>query len=177
MKSLADKVRLSYGEDGSAEITLRLLSKPDISDLKAVVEEGKHLVIEVKKHRKKRSLDANSYAWVIISKIADILRTSKDEVYIQMLTRYGQREKQLLSVVTEAVDMIYRATSGHCVTVGTSTLNGKEFTHIAVLIGSSQYDSKQMAILIDGIISEAKELGIETMTPQDLEILKQKWGE
>jgi hypothetical protein len=66
--------------------------------------------------------------------------------------------------------------SNTCTEVGQSELNGKIFVHLAILIGSSQYDSKQMATLIDGIVSECKELGIETMTPQELEGLKQTWG-
>lgn len=111
-----------------------------------------------------------------MTKIADVLRTSKEEVYIKMLERYGQREPQLLSVVADAVDMIYRATDNHCTEVGESELNGKLFKHLAILIGSSQYDAKSMSILIDGIVSEAKELGIETATPMELSRLKEEWG-
>jgi hypothetical protein len=94
-----------------------------------------------------------------------------------MLKRYGQREPKLLSVVADAVDMVYRATKNHCCEVGESELNGKTFKHLAILIGSSQYDSKQMATLIDGIVSECKELDIETLTPQELAALKMDWGQ
>jgi hypothetical protein len=114
---------------------------------------------------------------VLITKIADILRTSKEELYIEMLKRYGQREKQLISIIDneEALKMIYRATNNHCCEVGEGKVNGKQFKHLAILIGSSQYDTKQMSILIDGIVSEAKELGIETMTPAELQELKSSW--
>lgn len=111
-----------------------------------------------------------------MTKIANVLRTDKDAVYIEMLKRYGQREEKLLSVVAEAADMIYRATQNHCVEVGESELNGKTFKHLAILIGSSQYNTKDMAVLIDGIVSECKELDIETMTPGELSLLKQGWG-
>lgn len=181
MKAIATNISLSYTEQDKPQITLILADskhqvQKDIQELKSIVANGKALIIEIKQYRQKRSLDANSYCWVIISKIADVLRTGKDELYIEMLKRYGQREPQLLSVVAEATDMIYRATNNHCVEVGESELKGKSFKHLAILIGSSQYDSKSMAILIDGIVSEAKGLDIEIITPNELADLKSKWG-
>ena len=176
LKAIANNIRASYTETGQMEISLTLAAKRDISDLKQVIANEKQLAVEIKQYRKKRSLDANSYAWVLITQIADKLMTSKDEVYIEMLKRYGDREPKLLSVVAEAADMVYRATQNHCTEVGESELNGKLFKHLAILIGSSQYDSKQMATLIDGIISEAKELGIDTMTENEKKEMLSKWG-
>jgi hypothetical protein len=177
LKALADNIEISYTETGKQKLTFTLTSKADISDLKAIIANKKLLAIECKEYRKKRSLDANSYAWLLIGKIADVLRTSKEEIYIKMLTRYGQREKQLISIIAEeeALKMIYRAVDNHCCEVGESELNGKTFKHLAILIGSSQYDSRQMGILIDGIVSEAKDLDIEVITPNQLAELKSSW--
>jgi hypothetical protein len=177
MKFRAIDIRKQYNESGKAEIVLSTDTRRlDISKLKEVVSNGKELSVEIKQYRQKRSLDANSYAWVLMAKIADVLRTDKESVYIEMLKRYGQRESELVSVIAEAADMIYRATNNHCMEVGESELNGKLFKHMAILIGSSQYNTKQMSILIDGIVSEAKELNIETMTPAELAGLKERWG-
>ena len=179
MKAIADGLRVALNLKGLPEVTVTLTSRPesDLNDLLNIISQGKELDIEIKQHRKKRSLDANSYAWVLLSKMADKLKTSKDTLYIDMLRQYGQREPQLLSIVAEGAEMVYRATHGHCTEVGESELNGKVFKHLAVLRGSSTYDSKEMATLIDGIVGEAKELGIETMTLSELALLKQKWGE
>ena len=49
----------------------------------------KKLSIKVVKYRKKRSLDANAYMWVLLSKIAEVIHSNKDDVYIEMLSRYG----------------------------------------------------------------------------------------
>ena len=54
-------------------------------------------------------------------------------------------------------------------------LQGKEFTHYKIFKGSSEYNTKEMAVLIDGIISEAKELDIETLPPVEVERLKEMW--
>lgn len=128
-------------------------------------------VFEIKEHREKRSLTANAYAWALIGKIADVLRTSKDEVYLLMLKRYGQSEVvSVLSFIDVSGYFKYYEK------IGSGTVQGKEFTHYRIFLGSSEYDSKEMAILIDGIISEAKELDIETLPPREIEQLKKAWG-
>ena len=41
--------------------------------------------------------------------------------------------------------------------------------------GSSQYNTKQMSRLIDMVVEGAKELGIETLTPEELARIKEEW--
>ena len=130
------------------------------------------LSIEVKEYRQKRSLNANNYMWELCTKIANTLRTDKDSVYVSMLKRYGQ--SQMVSVIKEGADQFKRAIK-YYEEAGESTLNGKEFVHIKCYIGSSEYDTKEMSILVDGVVSECKDQGIETMTPQELSALKEAW--
>lgn len=133
-------------------------------------QQDRDKVFEVKEHKEKRSLNANAYAWSLITKIADALRTSKEECYLEMLKRYGQSE--IVSVLSQ-IDV-----SGYFKyyePLATATLQGKEFTHYKIYKGSSEYDTREMSILIDGIVSEAKELGIETIPPKEIERLKNLW--
>lgn len=132
--------------------------------------QDKDKLFDIKENREKRSLNANAYAWALIGKVADVLRASKDEVYLRMLKRYGQSE--LVSVISE-VDV--KGYFKYYEAIGNATLQGKEFTHYRVFKGSSEYDTREMAILIDGIISEAKELEIETLPPKEVERLKELW--
>ena len=125
-------------------------------------------VFEIKEHKEKRSLIANAYAWTLIGKIADALRLSKDEVYLHMLKSYGQSE--MVSVVS-SIDVT--GYFKYFEPVATATLQGKEFTHYRVMKGSSEYDSREMAVLIDGIVSEAKTLGIETLPETEIERIKE----
>ena len=127
-------------------------------------------LFEIKEHRQKRSLNANSYAWLLIGKIADVLRTSKEEVYLNMLKHYGQSE--MVSVLS-SIDV--RGYFKYFEEVATVTLEGKQFTHYRVFKGSSEYDTREMSILIDGIVYEAKNLGIETMTPDEIAKMKEMW--
>lgn len=135
-----------------------LLDQPD----------GRLYDIEI--HREKRSLNANAYAWALIGKIADALRTDKDAVYLQMLERYGQSD-----VVTVLEDVPWQKIFRYAEQIGKGTVNGRAFTHVRVFRGSSEYDSKEMAVLIDGIIDEAKYLGIETLPPEEVARLKERW--
>lgn len=127
---------------------------------------------EVKPYRQKRSLNANSYAWVLINEMANVLRTSKDEVYQEMLKRYGQ--SQVISVMS---DIDISKFVKYYEPIGTAHLQGKDFTHYRCFIGSSEYDSREMSILIDGIISEAELLGIETLPTTAIERMKALWNQ
>lgn len=135
------------------------------------IRETKDLDIEFKKHREKRSLSANAYAWLLIGKIADKLRAGKDEIYLKLLKRYGQSEfvSVLSHIDVSGYFKYYEA-------VANATIQGKEFTHYKIYKGSSEFDSEQMAIFIDGIVSEAKDLGIQTETPAEIQAIKERWG-
>lgn len=145
-----DKQRLTFEIDGDY--------RTQYDELK-----GKDLEISVKVFRQKRSLDQNSYAWVLIGKMADKLRTSKDEVYLTMLKRYGQggvikvspkNEQAILSALKyyERHEKLYTDTD----------------KYYRIWAGSSGYNTEEMTIFVDGIISEAKEMGIPTLTPDEL---------
>lgn len=146
-----------------------MIGKPQ-EIIKWLFDQDRDKVFEIKEHKEKRSLNANAYAWTLITKIADALRTSKEECYLEMLKRYGQSE--IVSVLSQ-IDV-----SGYFKyyePLATATLQGKEFTHYKIFKGSSEYDTREMSILIDGIVSEAKELGIDTIPPNEIERLKNMW--
>lgn len=146
-----------------------LLDTNDTTAIQELKEQDK-LNLELKKYRKRRSLNSNNYAWELITQIANVIRSNKEEVYLEMLKRYGQ--SQMISVLKEInVSKFLK----YYEEAGESTLNGKEFKHYKVYIGSSEMDTKEMSILIDGIVSEARELGIETLPPNEIESLKRSW--
>lgn len=58
---------------------------------------------------------------------------------------------------------------------GESRLNGKLFKHYRLYKGSSEFDTREMSVFIDGIVSEAKALGIQTETPEELLNIKSLW--
>ena len=135
-----------------------------------LASEDRDKVWEIKEYHPKRSLNANSYAWVLISKIADALRANKDDIYLKMLEDYGQ--SLLIPVeVGKQPDGFFK----YFRFITTSPINGKNADWYKVSKGSSNFDSREMAIFIDGIVSEAHDLEIETIPPRELMRLKEMW--
>ena len=134
----------------------------------------KDYTADIKEYRQKRSLDANAYCWLLIGKIADVLRTDKDSMYFAMLKAYGQGGAA--SIQDKDVDNFKRAWQYH-ESIGTSELNGKHFEHFRFWVGSHLYDTREMSILIGGIVSECKALEIDTATLEELARIKSRWGE
>ena len=135
-------------------------------------DQDKNKKFEIKEYHKKRSLNTNAYAWALIGKIADALRNSKDEIYLEMLKKYGQSE--IVSVLSGINVTGYFK---YFEEIATVRLQGKNFTHYKVFKGTSEYNTAEMAVFIDGVISEADELGIDTLPPNEVEKIKSLWGE
>lgn len=155
---------------GKALLTLAVDQKQSAMNCYDELTGADRLSIKIDKYREKRSLNANNYAWKLLTEIGNVLRLSKEDVYFKMLKEYGQSE--IISVkanipITEYVK--------YCEEAGESTLNGTLFKHYRVYKGSSEFDKREMAIFIDGIVQEAKEQGIDTRTPEEIAQLKSLW--
>lgn len=127
---------------------------------------------ELKKHYNKRSLNSNNYAWKLITEIGNALRRDKDAVYLDLLKRYGQGGAVS---VQERFAEGFRKAYKYNESLGKSLLNGVMWEHFRFWIGSSQYNSQEMSIFIEGIVDEAKALGIETLTPDELARMCLEW--
>lgn len=170
---IATAVRAQFTETGQQEIVLTLDGRHEIVDLKNAITNGKKLLVEIKPHRKHRSLDANAYMWVMMDKIAQAVRTDKDAVYLTMLERYGVFTHVI--VKPEAVDRMiseWRTVRN----LGEVRINGQRGYQLQCYFGSSTYDTAEMARLIDGVVSECKELGIETLPPDEVTKMNLEWG-
>lgn len=163
-------IALDYNT-GKPVITLLINEKHDAGVCFDKLHGVEKIAVKIDKYREKRSLNANNYAWKLITEIADDRRASKDEIYLLMLKRYGQSAK-----VSLYAEIPFASYVKYCEEIGESTLNGKLFKHYKVYKGSSEYDTREMSIFIDGIVSEAKALGIQTMTPAQLAEIKSLWG-
>lgn len=135
--------------------------------IKWLFQQDRERLFEVKEYRQKRSLTANAYYWVLVNEIANRLRKSNDEVHLQLLKDYGQ--SRVMSVLADVpIDRYIK----YFEQVGTGEVNGKVFNHYRVFMGSSEMDSREMAILIDGTVQEAQQLGIVTLTPDEIANLR-----
>ena len=135
--------------------------------IKWLFDQDRGKIFKIEEYKQKRSLTQNAYFWVLVNEIANVTRQSKDDIHLQMLKEYGQN--QVISVQSN-IDISkfikYFEEIGH------GRVNGKDFTHYRVFEGSSEMDSREMAILLDGVVQEAEQLGIPTLTPNEIARLK-----
>lgn len=173
MYELTGKLRygVSFTDKGLPIITLEVFERESALQMVDSLHSAEKVCIKIDKFTKKRSLNANNYAWKLITEIGNATRQSKEDVYFVMLKRYGQSD--LVSVLAKVPAGDYFK---YYEEAGESTLNGKLFKHYRVYKGSSEFDTKEMSIFIDGVVSEAKDLGIPTDTPEQIAKMKDLWG-
>lgn len=169
---------------------LTILFEP-CEDFRQTYEELKgceKLSLEIKRYRRKRSLDANAYYWVLIGKLAKVLELSNPETHNMMLCRYGQPEifegKAVYMTIPdteEAEKKAANATDYHI--QPTSQVregnDGIMYRTYKLLRGSHTFNSEEMARLIDGLIGCCKDAGIpdaEIATPDEKRLLKERYG-
>lgn len=133
------------------------------------VKQGKTYSVEIKEYRKPRSLDANAYAWVLIGKISAKMNIPKEEVYRKAIREIGGNS-DTVCVMEKAADALCEGWKHNGIGWITERFPSKidGCVNVTLYYGSSTYDSATMSRLIDYIVDDAKELGIETMTPQEL---------
>lgn len=141
------------------------------------LKDEQRLTIKVGKYRKKRSLDANAYAWVLLDQIAEKLCLPKTVVYRQMIKEIGGNS-DIVCVRNKAVDQLRagweRNGIGWCTEIMPSKIEG--CTNVVLYYGSSTYDTAQMSRLIDNIVEECKAHGIETRSQEELESMLGHWN-
>lgn len=154
-------------------VTLEIDAKPeDLEKLK-----DKKLTVEIKQYREKRTLDANAYYWQLLTKLSEVLDIPKPYLHNRLLRQYGQlmiidgqAVYTVLPDTEEAEKAINAAETYHL--KPTSQVKegkgGKMYRTYMMLRGSSDYDTKEMSVLINGLVEECKEQGIETIPPDEL---------
>ena len=154
----------------------RLMARMKVHETEELLGKGKQIILDLLPKKRKRSLDANAYAWVLIDKIAAVLRMDKVEVYRDAIRDIGGNS-DVVMVANDAVDKLCEVW-GQRGTGWVAEVTDRADTVSTVLLhyGSSTYDTKQMSILIDHLVQDAKELGIETLPPEKLAAMTERWG-
>lgn len=130
---------------------------------------------EIKEHKQKRSLDANAYLWVLISKIQSVLNIPKETIYKDLIKDIGVYE--VIPIKNIAVNKFCEAWHKNGLGWITETTKSKldGYTNVLAYYGSSEYNSKEMARLIDSTIEECRNLDIETKSDEEIKSLVENW--
>ena len=136
--------------------------------------------ISVKKIGKKRSLNANAYFHLLVGEIAEKMNIGFEQCKVNMNLEYGtiardEQGKKIGFMLPQDVDVntLYKYTKWF----DEREIDGKIFNCYLVFKETHTLDTKEMSRLIDGTVQEAKQLGIETATPEELARMKALWGE
>lgn len=146
-----------------------------------IVEELKNedkLNIELKKHRKKRSLDANAYFWKLLTELCELAEIDTVEEYKRRIKELGifrQFKIEKDNIKTFEKMWTAQGIAWFCEIADTTYIGDTEFKIINAYYGSSSYNSKQMARLIDGVVQDCKVYGIETKTQAEIDSLLKEW--
>lgn len=166
------------GRTLSGSLTITLESQQMDAAAATELSQADGLDVEISKKRKKRSLDANAYYWKLASEVADALHVSKPYIHNYLLRKYGQIkiiDGQGVYIVlpdTESAQKSVDEAQTYHLKPTSQVKPGKGgvmYRTYMMLKGSSEYDTKEMSDLIDGLVSECRGMGIETLPPEELE--------
>lgn len=137
---------------------------------------GEDVEITVKKYRKKRSLDANGFAWTLLDRLSEKLRIPKERIYRSLIRDVGGN-CTAVCVQDKAADKLTESWQNNGIGWVTDTMPSKlkDCKIVILYYGSSTYDTAQMSRLLDLIIEECKEQGIETKTPNEIAEMLSLW--
>ncbi len=170
---------VKFLQDGRIEVSLKV-DKASRSQVLSLADEVKDfdLKVGIDKWKEKRSLDANAYCWVLIDKLAQRLNKDPEDIYKEEI-RHTAGVSSIICIPQKAADMFCtnweKKGSGWMTERSESKLEG--CVNVKVWYGSSTYDTAQMSRLIENVVQDCREQGIETMDEEDLRSLIKQWGE
>lgn len=148
-------------------------------------EDDKPKVMTIKYEKEVRSLSANAYLWVLTQKLAKAMNTSKGDMYVKLIKKYGQFHQPIIR--SDAKDSFIRQwdiantevehTESLCEITSTWKKGDIEWFEINAHCGSSGYSKQDFQTLLNGVVEDCIEQGIETMTPQEIQSLIDKMEE
>jgi hypothetical protein len=168
---------VGFTANGKPIITLEMNERTDALKMVDSLHSADVLSIKIGKKQNRRSLDANAYCWVLISKLAEKLNISKTEIYRAAIKEIGGN-CDTVCVQDKAVKSLCDGWERNGLGWQTDTFPSKieGCTNVTLYYGSSTYDSAQMARLINLILEECRQVGIETKSAEEIDSLLGQWG-
>ena len=164
-------------KSGKPVLTLEINEKNAVGKCFDELRNVEKIAVKIDKWRAKRSLDAYAYCWVLITKLAEKLNITKEEIYRDAIRDIGGNS-EIVCVKSKAVEKLCKGWNKNGIGWQTETFPSKinGCTNVILYYGSSTYDTKQMTALIENIIEDCKAQGIETRTPSDIAAMLELWG-
>ncbi len=176
VETRVDRAEWQIDSDGT---WLRLLVE-DGQTARRYVEgmKDKPLRLKLTQWREKRSLSANAYAWTLLGKLSEKLGLPPEEIYRRLIPDVGGNSTAVTAPL-ESLKMLRRSWGDNGLGWRVEIIGaaGPGMADVMLYYGSSVYDTAQMARLIDLIIAECREQGIEHLPPDRLAAMLEEWNE
>lgn len=165
---------LSLARDGGYLLTIA--TRENIGPLFDELHET-DVDVTVKKHREKRSLDANAYFWVLVDQLTEKTRIPKTDIYRRYIREIGGNH-EMVCVIDSAVEKLRNGWEHNGLGWQTDTMPSRipGCTNVILYYGSSTYNTRQMSHLIDMAVQDCQEQNIETLSPEKLAGMMEEWG-
>lgn len=152
--------------DAVLAVSITAKSEPDAMELIDGQKSGKLYDVTITEHREHRSTTANAYFHKLASELSKVLKTDIDSVKKHLVRLYGTPAEEdgypITVNVAKGVDptIFYP----YC-----EWLSGDEYSDTYALFKQTHtLNTAEFSHLIDGTVTECKELGIETLPPDEL---------
>lgn len=162
----------------SAQLTIECDMR-EASELQRIIEEAGKIdseseyTVSIKRRKKKRSLDANAYMWVLLRELAFKVENSPIELYKHYVRGFGQY--YVIPVREDALEAFSKVWSSHGIAWFVDDIGPCRRTagyhNLKAYYGTSEYDTKAMSRLIDEVVLDCKAQGIETMSREEINYL------
>lgn len=142
-----------------------------IGNAKAIIEflfnQSKEKLYEIKEHKEKRTLTQNAYYWVLVNEISNEMKISKEEEHFNLLKDYSQ-----IALITIKSNIDIKGYIRYYEFQREADISGVKFNIYKVYKGSSEMNKKEFSVLLEGARQEANQLGIPTLTPNEIAKLR-----
>ena len=164
-------------ESGKYRLTFEVNEQSALDKGYDEIKDCEKLTVNVEPFKQKRSLEANAYCWTLLHKIAAVTKKKAEDLYREYVKDFGVCE--IVPIRKDALDRWHKIWTskgygwitedmGECRTI-------KGYHNVKCFYGSSSYNTLEMSRLIDAIVMDCKDLGIETATPAEIERMIEIW--
>lgn len=170
------------------QITLSIDDDINLHTVEEKFDQDTKVSVHIGKYSKSRSLNANAYLWALCGGLAEKLHTTKEEIYLDKLFKhpvfeYDEEGHGIFALLDEKKDPNKYALADETVhhywlpipKSRVMTEQGWYMTH-AMIRGSSLFTVKEMSILLEDVIEEARSKGVRTETDENYQAMLESWG-
>lgn len=168
---------VAFTEAGRPLVTFEVFEGQPALKMVHTYKDGVRVALKVTKYNEKRSLNANSYYWQLLTKLAGALKISNNYCHNMMLRRYGVLAEidgmPMYCVIPDTDEAEKTADEAETYHIKpTSNVregnDGKMYRTYMLLKGSHEMTTAEFSRLISGLVDECKQCGIETMSESEL---------